>query len=76
MLERAVCIQVILLKLLDDDEDEEIQHDVGNDHVESQEEKWSNTGATSSIRDAISRSVHRVIHDSVPIFTCRDREKK
>ena len=76
MLERAVRIQVILLELLDDDKDEEIQHDVRNNHVESQEEKWCDTGATSFIRDAVRRSVHRVIHDSVSIFTCRDREQK
>ena len=76
LFERAIRIQVILLELLDDDKNEEIQHDVGNDHVESQEEKWSDTSATSFIRNAFSRSVHRVIHDSVPILTCRDREEK
>ena len=36
--ERVVCGQIVLIELLDDDKDEEIEHDLANNHIEGEEE--------------------------------------
>ena len=71
----VVRFEVEFLKLLDDDEDEQVEHDVRDDHDEAEEEDRSDATPTSLALIAVGCCVHRVIHDSVPVFACRDREE-
>lgn len=66
----VVILNVILGELLNDDQHEQIEHDVSHQKDEAKEEKWSDVGATSFALDAVQVSVHAVIHDPVPVLSC------
>ena len=42
-LQTVVIFEVVLLELLNDDEDEKIEHDIAHDHIEQEEEEWGDS---------------------------------
>ena len=74
--ERTVLPEVESLELLDDDQDEEVQHDMGHKHDECDEVSGSERGSTVyALHTAVWCEV-AVIHDLVPSFTSRDGEEQ
>ena len=66
-LNRVVLRDVVLLELLDDDQYEEVQHDVLNDHYE--DEEVESTQATAACGWAAVRfRMADIIHDQGPVF--------
>ena len=71
-----VFLNIVLLKLLDNDENEQVQHNVSHQKNEREEEKGCQLRSTCLAFNAATWSVHAVIHDSIPILACRNRKEK
>lgn len=71
----VIAFKVILGKLLDDNQDEEVEHNITHNHYERNEEDWSNVRSTIYAFDAVWTRMHTVVHDSVPIFASRNGEE-
>ena len=65
----VIVFYVVLAELLDDDQNEQIEHDVGYEQNEAEEEEWCDVGPTLCC-------VHAVEHDSIPILTSRYRKQQ
>ena len=64
-----VFIQVIHLKLLDDNENKQIEHDEGAEHHQGNKENWSVCNSACLIRYAsIISCAHRILHNEVPVL--------
>ena len=66
--------QRVLDEVLDDHKNEQVEHDIRDNHDERKEEDRSDWRATCTPRDAFWSQSHAIIHDSIPIFSCRNRE--
>ena len=71
--DEVVLRQVVVLELLDDDQDEEVQHDVWADQDQQVEvpERVGCIAAAVQLRDAaIFGGPRAVVHDLVPVLAC------
>lgn len=75
-IEWVVWEDIVLLELLDDNQDEEIEHDVVDQQIEYQEEDGGKGRATSLALNALWPYIHTIIHDSIPVFASGYREQQ
>ena len=73
---RVVVFDVILGELLDDHKNEQIEHDVSDNHDEREEKDGCEACPTRFPGDAVRRRVHAVVHDSIPVLARRYREEQ
>ena len=64
--------EIIIIELLYDDENEEIEHDVGADNHKGEEVNRSDIAATVDPTNAVISSMHTILHNPIPILACRD----
>lgn len=74
--EWVVVLQVVLAELLDDDQNEKVEHDVGHNHVEENVEQRCDTRAARCALNTTLVGAPRVVHDAVPVFARRDGEEQ
>lgn len=68
--------EVVLFKLLDNNEDEQVEHDITADQDDSKEVNEGLLLSTSLSRDTLRRSPTTVKHNLVPIFSCGNGEQE
>ena len=73
---RIVIFDVILGELLDDHKNEQIEHDMCDNHDEREEKDGCEACTTCFAGNAVRRSVHAVVHDSIPVLARRYREEQ
>lgn len=76
-LDRVVLCQVVFVELLDDDQDEQLQHDVGAHYDHTVEvEKCEHAATVLALDAALLRRPRAIKHDAVPVLAGHDREQK
>ena len=70
LLNWIVVVHIVQFELLNDNQNEKVQHDIGDDHDKDDVVGGCARRATIDTLNAVRRRVHTVIHQLVPIFTC------
>ena len=68
----VIAFKVILGKLLDDNQDEEVEHYMGNHHYKANEIQWCKVPPTRLPLDAVRWRLHAIVHEPIPVFTRSD----
>ena len=61
--------------MLQNNENEQIKHNVGTDHDKHEEENWSITNSTTLSGITVSIISHAIKHNQRPVFPCRYSEQ-
>jgi len=71
-----VIFDIIQVKLLNDDQNEKVQHNLRNNHDKRYEVNCCERGATCLTFQAIRPRIDGIVHNSVPVFASRYAEQQ
>ena len=74
--DRVVFSDIIFFELLDNNQYEQIEHNVGNHHYEADVVYWGIRRPARLAFLAVWGRVNTIVHESVPVFPCSDGEQK
>lgn len=74
--ERIIFEEVILLELLNDNQNEELEHNIADNEDEPKEKEGGNVTSARLARYAVRPRSHTVVHDSIPVLARRYREEQ
>ena len=69
---RVVLSYIVFLKLLYNNQDEEVEHHMGNHHYKANEIQWCKVPPTRLPLDAVRWRLHAIVHEPIPVFTRSD----
>jgi hypothetical protein len=71
----VIIVHIEHLELLDNNQNEQVEHDVSNNQDKQDVENGCEGTSTSLVGDTIWRRIEAIVHQPVPIFTSRDSKQ-